>query len=153
MSDSEYITKSTAISSYGLTESLLKKMGEPDKTAPNPHYRSAAPMKLYLRDRVEKFVEENQEAIEKILARRKKLEEAKPPPPPPPRAAPEYRKNVRQIGDKWSWSVYQGSVRRVLKSGWADSEGEAKAACDDIVKAVELEKYEDYFEYDPRRSY
>jgi len=150
MSDSEYITKSTVKNDYGLTDSLIKKLGEPDKLVRNPHYGSAAPMRLYLRERVEKFVEENKEAIEKVLARRKKIADAKPPPPPPPRLAPEYRKNVRQVGEKWSWSVYQASTRRVLKSGWADSEEEAKAACQAIVKEAQKQKYSDYFEYDER---
>jgi hypothetical protein len=118
---SDYITKSTVISDYGLTESLVKKLGEPDKLVRNPHYGSAAPMQLYLRERVEKFVEENAEAIEKVLARRKKRAESKPPapepPPPPSRKAPEYRKNVRQIGERWSWSVYQASTPPCLEIG------------------------------------
>ena len=32
---------------------IVKLLGDPDKTARNPHYRSAAPMKLYLVKRVE----------------------------------------------------------------------------------------------------
>lgn len=147
---SDYITKATIKADYGLTDSLIKKLGEPDKVVPNPHYRSSAPMQLYLRERVEQFVEDNAETIKKILARRKKQAEAKPPskPPEPPRLAPEYRQNVRQIGEKWSWSVYQASSKRVLKSGWADSEEEAHAACSVVVQEAKKEKRAKYFDYE-----
>ena len=38
---------------YGWTDTLVQKhLGEHDREAPNPHYRSAAPMRLYLLDRV-----------------------------------------------------------------------------------------------------
>lgn len=38
----------------GWTPALIQRfLGEPDETAPNPHYRTAAPMRLYLVSRVE----------------------------------------------------------------------------------------------------
>lgn len=149
---SDYITKSTLKKDYSLTDSLIKKLGEPDKIAPNPHYRSAAPMKLYLRERVEKWVEENAERVEKVIDRRKAREKSNPKPPekikpPPPRIALEYRRNVRQVGDEWSWSVYQTSTK-ALKVGWAESKTEAEAACDDIVREAQKQKYSKYFDYD-----
>lgn len=50
----QYVTTS-ALKERGWTDGLIKKfLGEPDDTKPNPHYRSAAPMKLYDMKRVEK---------------------------------------------------------------------------------------------------
>lgn len=57
------ITRSTLKSQYGLTDKLITLLGEPDKLAPNPHYRSAAPMALYLQERVEAWIETHQEVI------------------------------------------------------------------------------------------
>jgi hypothetical protein len=50
----EYITPFTMKGARGWTGSLIKRfLGEPDKTAPNPHYRcTGAPMRLYLLSRV-----------------------------------------------------------------------------------------------------
>ncbi|MDQ7026754.1 MAG: hypothetical protein Q9P01_10995 [Anaerolineae bacterium] len=136
---SDYITKFTMKHDYNMTDSLIKKLGEPDKITRNPHYSSAAPMRLYLRERVEKWVEENPELIQKVIERRKK-KPLKPPPPVPERAPPPkirpvaaYRKSIRQAGDKWSWGVYQSKTRRVLKVGWAESQEAAESACEDVI--------------------
>jgi hypothetical protein len=52
---SDYITPARLKSERGWTDGMIKTfLGEPDKTAPNPHYSSAgAPMRLYLLQRVE----------------------------------------------------------------------------------------------------
>jgi hypothetical protein len=52
---SDYITPARLKSERGWTDGLIKKfLGQPDKTAPNPHYSSGgAPMRLYLRVRVD----------------------------------------------------------------------------------------------------
>lgn len=147
---SDYITKSTLKSDYNLTDALIKKLGEPDKTAPNPHYRKAAPMQLYLRTRVEQWVKENAELVAKVVERRK-VRPLKPRPEPPPpivysTPGPEYRKTTRQVGDKWSWSVYQSSSVRVLKTGWADSQAEAEAACQAVIREAETQKWLDFGE-------
>jgi hypothetical protein len=60
---SELVTSTEAKKRYGLTDSLIRKLGEPDKTSPNPRYREAAPIRLYEVARVEAFVNENREAI------------------------------------------------------------------------------------------
>ena len=143
---SEYITRITMIHDYNMTDALINKLGEPDKITKNPHYSSAAPMKLYLRERVEKWVEENPELIQKVIERRKKrplkpIEETvtTPPikaPPPPPRK--HYRQNIRQVGDKWSWGVYQQAERKMVKSGWADSKEEAEELCRQAIKTEQL---------------
>lgn len=66
----KYAYKTTLKNVYGLTESWIKRLGEPDKLVPNPHYSSAPQGKLYLRARVELFIEENQAEYDKLLAGR-----------------------------------------------------------------------------------
>jgi hypothetical protein len=52
----------------GWTEALIQKfLGAPDATAPNPHYRSGSPMKLYLLKRVE----ETEKLPEFVVAKEK----------------------------------------------------------------------------------
>ena len=141
---SDYITKSTVKGDYGLTDSMIKELGEPDKIKPNPHYRSAgAPMQLYLRERVEKWVAENRDRIEKVLKRRKpKAEKVEELPFVPLKRNPgsdaPYRQSQRQIGDKWSWSVYDNAEHQVLKTGWAFSEEEAKKICADVIQLAAM---------------
>ena len=143
---SEYITKSTVKSDYGLTDSMLKELGEPDKIAPNPHYRSSPPMQLYLRERVENWVAENTERIEKVLKRRKpKAEKTETLLDVAKAYTMEqglvmFRQSQRQIGDKWSWSVYDNVEHQVLKTGWASSEEEAKEICRNLVRLA-ISKY------------
>lgn len=157
---SDYITKSTVKEDYGLTDGMIKQLGEPDKTAPNPHYRSSAPMQLYLRSRVEQWVADHAEAVAKVLARRK----ARPPKPEREdvdylaiyysqerREEPEYRKTVRQVGEKWSWGVYQVAPTQIVNVGWANSKAEADAICQKIIQAEEklwrLDREERYSRY------
>jgi len=50
---SDFITPSRLKAERGWTASLITTfLGEPDQTAPNPHYQRAAPMRLYAMDRV-----------------------------------------------------------------------------------------------------
>ena len=55
MSDEpKYVTKSRLVGERGWSDkSMADLLGEPDRIVPNPHYRSAAPMRLYLLERVE----------------------------------------------------------------------------------------------------
>lgn len=72
-----YVCKSTLRDTYGMTPKMILAIGEPDKTKPNPHYRSVGyPMCLYRLGRVELWVEENKEWIENHRAKRKELSEA-----------------------------------------------------------------------------
>lgn len=64
-----YIPQSTVKEEFNLTDSLLKLLGEPDKTKPNPHYLSAPPMRLYERSRIERWVAEHADLIEKARER------------------------------------------------------------------------------------
>lgn len=67
---SEMITKSALKREYGLTDKLIEQLGEPDATRPNPHFRKAAPMLLYSRDRVEKWIASNPESIDQSNPRK-----------------------------------------------------------------------------------
>lgn len=71
-----YITYSRAKNEYGLTDKMFKLLGPPDKKAPNPHYKKAAPMRLYLIERLEGWIRKNLEWVEKARARREKLSAA-----------------------------------------------------------------------------
>ena len=77
MSDQEFVYKSTLKERFGLTDSLIRKLGAPDKQVPNPHYRSGPPASLYAIDRVEAWCAEHSKEIEKarryarLLAERK----------------------------------------------------------------------------------
>lgn len=68
-----YMTYSRAKGQYFLTDKMLKEIGEPDLLRPNPHYRSAAPMKLYLIERLENWIAANSDRVEKAMLRRQKL--------------------------------------------------------------------------------
>lgn len=60
-----YVYETTLRMTYGMTPSMIQELGEPDKVVTNPHFQSAAPGCLYLVDRVEAWVDENQERIKK----------------------------------------------------------------------------------------
>jgi hypothetical protein len=156
---SDYITKFTMKHEYNMTDALIKKLGEPDKVVRNPHYSKAAPMQLYLRERVAKWVEENPDLIQKVIERRTKKPLKPPDPipePPPPREVvhvPAYRKSIRRMGDKWSWGVYQTSKNMVIKTGWADSEVDAQAKCSEAISAYQLTEVREYRNQNYRERY
>jgi len=64
----------SALKERGWTDSLIKKfLGEPDEKRENPHYRSAAPMRMYNPDRVQSVeaTDDFLEAYAKAIARSK----------------------------------------------------------------------------------
>lgn len=63
-----YITKTILEKEYHLTDKWISRLGGPDKVEVNPHYRSAAFMKLWRKDRVEEFLDANQAEYSKRLA-------------------------------------------------------------------------------------
>lgn len=63
--DRQYCYKTTLTKTYGLTASMIWRLGEPDRTVPNPHYRSAPPASLYLIERVERWIEANQAEVDR----------------------------------------------------------------------------------------
>lgn len=66
-----YVYKSTLKNDYGFSEGWIKALGEPDKLVANPHYRSGPKSSLYLRERVETFIEDNAEAYARRLNERR----------------------------------------------------------------------------------
>lgn len=68
---SAHCYKTTLKTTYGLSDAWIKKLGEPDMVVPNPHYKKYNSY-LYLRERVEAFIEENQDAWNKLQERRVK---------------------------------------------------------------------------------
>jgi hypothetical protein len=71
-----YVYKSTLSKVYGLTASMIEDIGEPDKHRDNPHYRTGPPASLYSIQRVEAWIEANQQLVEKARASRGKRSEA-----------------------------------------------------------------------------
>jgi hypothetical protein len=69
MNKTDYIYKATLKKAYGLTDSWIERLGEPDKIVPNPYYSSRKSY-LYLRARVEMFIDEHQDEYKKLLAGR-----------------------------------------------------------------------------------
>lgn len=78
----EFFSTSQLIKNRGWTKTLIQKfLGEPCATCPNPHYRGAAPMKLYRKDNVldveklRSFIQAKAEAAQQsVLARQRLLE-------------------------------------------------------------------------------
>lgn len=71
-----YITIKRAKNEYYLTDSMIKSIGEEDKAVSEPPHR--APLtKLYLIERIEKWISENMEAVIKSKHRREKFSKNK----------------------------------------------------------------------------
>ena len=70
--EKEKITQSRLISERGWTKGLINELlGEPDVFADNPHYKSAAPMRLYFLDRV-KHIEQTSDVFKSRRKDRRK---------------------------------------------------------------------------------
>ena len=72
----EYLSYSRIKSEFGLTDTQIRSLGEPDTIRPNPHYRSGPPIKLYLRQRVEQWVAEHQSEITASQPRKQAAQKA-----------------------------------------------------------------------------
>lgn len=72
----DLLSKKTIKEEYKLTDSIIKKIGQPDKVTDNPHYKSASPMSLYSRQRIEKWIDENKEIINQSRKRKISAEKA-----------------------------------------------------------------------------
>ena len=70
MDSRQYVTKSTLKKDYGFSDAWVGRIGDPDKTVPNPHYKSGPPMQLWTRDRVLQFIDEHPEEYERRLEER-----------------------------------------------------------------------------------
>lgn len=76
----EFFSVSQLVKNRGWTKTLIQKfLGEPCATCPNPHYRGAAPMKLYRKDNVldveqlSSFIEAKAEAAQHSALARQRL--------------------------------------------------------------------------------
>lgn len=65
----DLIYKTTLKKTYGLPDSWIKQLGDPDKVIPNPHHR-ATKSYLYLRARVEVFIDDHQAEYDAMLMKR-----------------------------------------------------------------------------------
>lgn len=66
------IYKSTLKSEYGFTETLIKKLGDPDDLVVNRNYKSGPPASLYRVDRVKQFIKQHKVEVTQVRAKRKK---------------------------------------------------------------------------------
>lgn len=60
-----YVYKTTLSKVYGLTPSMIGELGKPDKLCVNRYYRSGPSASLYLLERVEAWIEDHKERVEK----------------------------------------------------------------------------------------
>ena len=78
MNDNKMITQSRIIEEYGWTKSLISKFLPDPVLKANPHYRKAAPMRLWDEDTVKQVMttSEFQDAMEKANKRKKSASKA-----------------------------------------------------------------------------
>jgi len=95
-----YVTATRAKREYFLTDAMIKMIGEEDKTSPNPHYRSSGPMRLYLIERIEKWVAENADLVDKSRGRREKLSKAQL------KIHAEKREKMKELAASWKPKIY-----------------------------------------------
>ncbi len=72
----EYVYKSTLRDTYGLTPSMIEELEPPDKLVPNPYYTTGYPASLFLIERVEVWVDENQDRLQKARISRARRSQA-----------------------------------------------------------------------------
>jgi hypothetical protein len=76
VNEKKYVYKSTLSKEFGLSPSLIDEIGEPDKFVPNPHYRSGPEASLYAVERVEQWIQANQDRVDEARAARAKRSES-----------------------------------------------------------------------------
>ena len=91
---SSYITATRAKKEYFLTDSMIKMIGEEDKTVRNSHRRSSY-IRLYLIERIEEWVVENADLVEKSKIRREKLSKAQL------KVHAEKREKMKELTKSW----------------------------------------------------
>lgn len=67
-----YAYRSAVREEYGLTDAMIDELGPPDESVPNPHYRCGPLASLYLRSRVEGWIAQNPERVQKAREHRTK---------------------------------------------------------------------------------
>jgi len=71
----QYVTKGTLKTDYYFSDGWIKKLGDPDFYAKNPHYSKGSPMKLYRVGRVEDFLEAHADEFAAWLVKRQAMQE------------------------------------------------------------------------------
>lgn len=72
----EYLMLTELKRDFGFSAGWITRLGEPDRTKPNPHYRTrGAPMQLWHRERVTAFIEAHRAEYDAWLVRRTRLSE------------------------------------------------------------------------------
>jgi hypothetical protein len=67
---SDLITMQAIKAEFGLTDALIRDLGDPDDSVPNPHGRNAADIQLFSRARVTQYVQDHPDQIAKAARRR-----------------------------------------------------------------------------------
>jgi hypothetical protein len=70
------VYRATLKSRFGLTDKLIRMLGEADECVPNPHYKSGPPAGLYAVARVEDFLKGHQAEVAEAEAKRGRRKEA-----------------------------------------------------------------------------
>lgn len=71
--DHKFITKARLKSERGWTDKLIQEfLGTPDSVKPNPHFKSAPPMLLFLLDRVDKIEQTDEFKTQKVGTNKRK---------------------------------------------------------------------------------
>jgi len=94
-----FVYKTTLSKKYGLTPKLIRELDPPDKEVVNMHWKSGPFAYLYEVDRVEEFIEQNKDRVERERRLREKLSVA---------GRENYRKRLKkEIAEatKWAESV------------------------------------------------
>lgn len=69
--EKRYVYKTTLRNSYGMTPKMIEELGDADKYVANPNWKTGPyESSLYLIERVEEWVEDNQDRLEKAKASR-----------------------------------------------------------------------------------
>ncbi len=68
----DLVYKTTLKTMYGLTDGMIRQLGDPDRTVPNPHSRRQT-SSLYNRQRVEEWIDAHKELIERSQASRERM--------------------------------------------------------------------------------
>jgi hypothetical protein len=126
------ITVGRLRSQYGFSDKWLRLLGPPDAEVRNPHFRKAAPMKLYCESRVLDFIAGNAEFREWLNKRARRQAGARAG--ARTKAAEEERRRQARVGEAMEWArivaismePFPADVRRAAQSHF-DRRG-----CDDV---------------------
>lgn len=98
-SEKLYVYKTTLSKVYGLTPRMIEELEPPDDYCVNPHYKSGPPANLFLIERVEAWIDEHEDEVEKARASRAKRSAAG-------KAVHDSKRAKRfQVAEEWARTV------------------------------------------------